>query len=224
MCEVIIEHGIEPSTSHDARRGRLIVLAGPSGVGKSSLVARLREELPELFFSVSATTRACRPGEVDGRDYRFLTAAEFDALIATGALLEWAEIHAGLHRSGTLRQPVQEALVAGRPVLVEVDLQGARAIKATLPEAVTVFLEPPSFDELARRLRARGTESQAQFARRSETARTEMAARDEFDVAVVNDDLTTVVARLLDLLVGRADPAGRTPSARSGASAQQEFS
>jgi len=212
VCEAIIDHSTELSTQQDARRGRLIVLAGPSGVGKSSVVTWLREELPELYFSVSATTRARRPGEVDGRDYRFLTAADFDALIATDALLEWAQIHAGLHRSGTLRQPVQEALAAGRPVLVEVDLQGARAIKAMVPEAVTVFLEPPSFEELARRLRARGTESQAQFARRLDTARTEMAARDEFDVAVINDDLPTVVAQLVDLLVGRADPAGRTPS------------
>jgi guanylate kinase len=200
------------------RRGRLIVLAGPSGVGKSSVVARLRAELPELFFSVSATTRARRPGEVDGRDYRFVTPAEFDGLIATGALLEWAEIHAGLHRSGTPRAPVEAALAAGRPVLVEVDLQGARAVKAALPEAVTVFLEPPSFDELARRLRGRGTESEADYARRLDTARAELTARNEFDVAVVNDELTDVVARLVELLVGQVDPAGRPAASakRSG--------
>jgi guanylate kinase len=202
---------VAATPTHDGRRGRLIVLAGPSGVGKSSVVARLREELPDLFFSVSATTRARRPGEVDGRDYRFVSPAAFDALIAEGALLEWAEIHGGLQRSGTPREPVESALAAGRPVLVEVDLQGARAIKAALPEAVTVFLEPPSFDELARRLRARGTESEADFARRLRTARAELAARNEFDVAVVNDELTAVVARLVGLLVGHADPAGRTP-------------
>lgn len=194
--------------SEHARRGRLVVLAGPSGVGKSSVVDRLRAELPELEFSVSATTRGPRPGEVHGVHYLFVGDAGFDDLIATGALLEWAEIHGGLQRSGTPRRPVEDALAAGRPVLVEVDLQGARAVKAAMPEAVTVFLEPPSFDELARRLRGRGTESDDDFARRLDTARAELAARDEFDVVVVNDDLRTVVDRLVELLVGRADPAG----------------
>lgn len=194
-------------------RGRLVVLAGPSGVGKSSVVARLRAELPGLVFSVSATTRAPRPGEVDGVDYQFVDTDGFDELIATGALLEWAEIHGGLHRSGTPRRQVEKALAAGRPVLVEVDLQGARAVKAAMPEAVTVFVEPPSFEELARRLRGRGTESDAAFERRLDTARAELAARDEFDVAVVNDDLNAVVARLVELLIGRADAAGPTPRA-----------
>ena len=184
--------------AHDARRGRLIVLAGPSGVGKSSVVAGLREALPALYFSVSATTRAARRGEVDGRDYRFVGPAGFDQLIARDELLEWAEIHGGLQRSGTPRRPVEEALAAGRPVLVEVDLQGARAVKAAMPESVTVFLAPPTLDELARRLRERGTETDAQFARRLQTAREEMAARHEFDVVVVNDD----VARAADELVG----------------------
>ena len=188
--------------AHDPRRGRLIVLAGPSGVGKSSVVAALRAALPELYFSVSATTRDPRPGEVDGRDYRFVGVAGFDDLIARGELLEWAEIHGGLQRSGTPRAPVEEALAAGRPVLVEVDLHGARAVKAVMPESVTVFLAPPTFDELVRRLQSRGTETAAQFARRIETAREEMASCHEFDVVVVNDDLRTVVARLVDLLVG----------------------
>lgn len=204
--------------THRDRRGRLIVLAGPSGVGKSSVVDRLRAALPELVFSVSATTRGPRPGEVDGVHYLFVGDAGFDALAAEGALLEWAEIHGGLQRSGTPRAPVEEALAAGRPVLVEVDLQGARAVKAAMPEAVTVFLEPPSFDELARRLRGRGTESQAQFARRLETARAELAARDEFDVAVVNDDLRAVVARLVELVIGRveSEPAGPLSPAPHG--------
>jgi len=188
--------------TRDARRGRLIVLAGPSGVGKSSVVASLRSALPELYFSVSATTRAPRAGEVDGHDYRFVGPAGFDELIARGELLEWAEIHGGLQRSGTPRAPVEQALAAGRPVLVEVDLQGARAVKAALPEAMTVFLAPPTFDELVRRLRSRGTESDAQFARRLETAQEEMASRREFDIVVVNDDLQAVVARLVELMVG----------------------
>ena len=188
--------------AHDVPRGRLVVLAGPSGVGKSSVVAGLRAAVPALHFSVSATTRDPRAGEVDGRDYRFVGPAGFDALIARGELLEWAEIHGGLQRSGTPRAPVEQALAAGRPVLVEVDLQGARAVKAAMPEASTVFLAPPSLEELARRLRARGTETEAQFTRRLETAREEMASRHEFDVVVVNDDVQAAVARLVELVVG----------------------
>jgi guanylate kinase len=183
------------------------VLAGPSGVGKSSVIDKLRAQLPQLFFSVSATTREPRPGEVDGVHYHFVGPARFDELIARRDLLEWAEIHGGLQRSGTPREPIERARAAGRPVLVEVDLQGARSIKAILPEAVTVFLEPPSLDELARRLRKRGTETPAQFERRLKTAREEMSAREEFDVVVVNDDLQSVVSRLVDLLVGAGDPA-----------------
>ena len=198
---------------NDPRRGRLIVLAGPSGVGKSSVVAGLREALPELYFSVSATTRAPRAGEVDGRDYRFVGPAGFDELITRGELLEWAEIHGGLQRSGTPRVPVEEALGAGRPVLVEVDLHGARAIKSAMPESVTVFLAPPTFEELVRRLRSRGTETDAQLARRIQTAQEEIASCDEFDVVVVNDDLRTVVARLVELMV---DPAGAPRSSPTG--------
>jgi guanylate kinase len=186
------------------------VLAGPSGVGKSSVVGALRERLPGLFFSVSATTRDPRPGELEGVHYKFVGEAGFADLIARGELLEWAEIHGGLQRSGTPREPVEQALAAGRPVLVEVDLQGARTIKAVLPEAITVFLSPPSFEELARRLRGRGTESEAEFQRRLETAREELAARDEFDVVVVNDDLQVVVSRLVDLLVGAGELSANT--------------
>jgi guanylate kinase len=195
--------------SRDVRRGRLVVLAGPSGVGKSSVVDALRGRLPELFFSVSATTRDPRPGEVDGVHYRFVGPAGFEELIAHGELLEWAEIHGGLQRSGTPREPVEQALAAGKPVLVEVDLAGARTIKAVLPEAVTVFLAPPSLAELERRLRGRGTESEAQFRRRLQTAREEIAACDEFDVVIVNADLQDVISRLVDLLVGAGHPAAR---------------
>jgi guanylate kinase len=196
------------SAPRAVRRGRLIVLAGPSGVGKSSVVAALRERLPDLHFSVSATTRPPRAGEVDGRDYHFVGNAGFDELIARGDLLEWAEIHGGLQRSGTPRVPVERALDEGRPVLVEVDLNGARALKATLPESVSVFVEPPSLAELERRLRERGTESPEQFARRLQTAREELAARDEFDVALVNRDVRVVADRLVDLLVGNAPLSG----------------
>lgn len=202
--------------------GRLLVLAGPSGVGKSRVVAELREAVPELLFSVSATTRPPRVGEVDGRDYHFVDRSAFDGLIEDGELLEWAEVHGGLQRSGTPRRPVDEARAQGRPVLVEVDLQGARSVKSAVPEAVTVFLAPPSFDELARRLTDRGTESPEQRERRLHTAVEEMAAQDEFDVVVVNDDLRDVVGRLVELVSGapasgdgRADPGPAAPSAQS---------
>lgn len=183
-------------------------MAGPSGVGKSSIVAALRERLPDLFFSVSATTRSPRAGEVDGRDYHFVGDAGFDELIAHGNLLEWAEIHGGLQRSGTPRAPVEQALDQGRPVLVEVDLNGARALKTAIPDSVSVFVEPPSLDELERRLRERGTESPEQFAARLNTAREELAARSEFDVALINRDVRAVVEQLVDLLVVHAPLSG----------------
>ncbi|ALE83676.1 guanylate kinase [Pseudonocardia sp. HH130629-09] len=184
-------------------RGRLLVLAGPSGVGKSSVVAGLREALPELLFSVSATTRPPRPGEVDGRDYHFASREEFDALIERGELLEWAEVHGGLQRSGTPRVPVQQALDQGRPVLVEVDLQGARSVKRVVPEAVTVFVAPPSMEELTRRLTDRNTDTPEQRERRLRTAIEEMDAQGEFDEVVVNDDLQAVIGRLVALAVDR---------------------
>jgi guanylate kinase len=196
------------SGSGAGRRGRVIVLAGPSGVGKSSIVAALRDQLPDLYVSVSATTRAPRAGEVDGHDYHFVGSTGFDELIARGDLLEWAEIHGGLQRSGTPRAPVEQALDEGRPVLVEVDLHGARALKVALPDSVSVFVEPPSLAELERRLRERGTESPEQFARRLHTASEELAARAEFDVALVNRDVRAVADRLVDLLVGHAPLSG----------------
>ncbi len=177
-------------------------------MGKSSIVAALRERLPDLYFSVSATTRAPRAGEVDGRDYHFVGNAGFDDLIARGDLLEWAEIHGGLQRSGTPRVPVAKALDEGRPVLVEVDLHGARALKAAMPDSVSVFVEPPSLAELERRLRERGTESPEQFATRLNTAREELAARAEFDVALINRDVRAVADQLVDLLVVHAPLSG----------------
>ncbi|GAA1014530.1 guanylate kinase [Nocardiopsis tropica] len=179
-----------------------MVLVGPPPVGKSSVVGRLRQEVPDMFFSVSATTRDPRPGEVDGRDYHFVGDHGFDRLIADGDLLEWAEIHGGLQRSGTPAKPVFQALDAGRPVLIEVDLAGCASVKAALPEAITVFLSPPSWAELERRLRGRGTESPEVIDRRLETARAEMATRDDYDAVVVNDDLDRAVAELVSLLVG----------------------
>ncbi|WP_346764501.1 guanylate kinase [Rhodococcus sp. HNM0569] len=184
------------------RRGRLVVLAGPSAVGKSTVVRELRERVPDLMFSVSATTRAPRPGEVDGRDYRFIDTAEFRRMIDDGELLEWAEIHGGLQLSGTPAGPVQDALAAGHPVLVEVDLAGARAVRAAMPEATLVFLAPPSWDVLVGRLTGRGTEPPEIVQRRLDTARVELAAQDEFDVVLINEDLDATVDELVRLLVG----------------------
>ncbi|MEE2056191.1 guanylate kinase [Rhodococcus artemisiae] len=186
----------------ETRRGRLVVLAGPSAVGKSTVVRRLRTLIPDLLFSVSATTRDPRPGEVEGHDYYFVTRDAFDRMIDNGELLEWADIHGGLQRSGTPAAPVREALDAGRPVLVEVDLAGARAVRTAMPEATLAFLAPPSWEVLVERLTGRGTESDDVVARRLETARTELAAKDEFDTVIVNDDVDRACAELVSLLVG----------------------
>jgi guanylate kinase len=177
------------------------VLSGPSAVGKSTVVRCLRDRVPDLHFSVSVTTRAPRPGELDGVDYSFVTAERFQQLIDDGALLEWAEIHGGLHRSGTPAQPIRDATEAGQPVLIEVDLAGARAVKESLPEAVTVFLAPPSWEALRDRLSGRGTESADVMARRLATARAELAAQGDFDVVVVNSQLESACAELVSLLV-----------------------
>jgi guanylate kinase len=185
-----------------AQRGRLVVLAGPSAVGKSSVVRKLHERLPDLVFSVSATTRDPRPGEVDGKDYAFVTADDFERMIAAGEMLEWAEIHGGLQRSGTPAAPVIAALEAGHPVLVEVDLAGARAVRAAMPEAILAFLAPPSWEELVSRLTGRGTESADVVARRLETAKVELAAKDEFDTVIVNEDVDRACDELVSLLVG----------------------
>lgn len=190
-----------PGDEGQCRHGRVVVLSGPSAVGKSTVVHWLRERIPNLHFSVSATTRAPRQGEVDGVDYHFVTAVEFQQLIDRGELLEWAEIHGGLHRSGTPAQPVVEAAAAGHPVLIEVDLAGAAAVKQALPEVVTVFLAPPSWDELERRLRSRGTETPEVMARRLAAAHDELAAADQCDVVVVNTRLESAGTTLVSLLV-----------------------
>ncbi|MDK8449845.1 guanylate kinase [Corynebacterium mastitidis] len=183
-------------------RGRLVVLAGPSAVGKSTVVHRLRRNVEDLYFSVSMTTRSPRPGEVDGVDYFYVTPEQFQERIDRGEMLEWAEIHGGLQRSGTPAAPVRRALDEGRPVLVEVDLEGARNVKAMMPEAVTVFLAPPSWEVLVERLTGRGTEAQDVIERRLATAREELAAMDEFDRVVVNDDVDTAVAAIGGILRG----------------------
>jgi guanylate kinase len=178
---------------------RLTVVSGPTAVGKGTVVQRLRQEHPEIFVSVSATTRPPRPGEIDGTHYLFVSEAQFDALVAENALLEWAVVH-GTHRYGTLKAPVLKALASGRNALLEIDLQGARQVRKALPEARFVFLAPPSWEELRRRLVGRGTESAAQRERRLETAKAEMAAKDEFDHVIVNGEIGQAVQDLVALL------------------------
>lgn len=190
--------------TQESGRGRVVVLAGPSAVGKSTVVSKLRESVPNLFFSVSMTTRDPRPGEVHGRDYLYVTRDEFQSNIDSDLMLEWAEIHGGLQLSGTPRKPVEEAMAAQHPVLIEVDLEGARNVKKLLPEAHTIFLAPPSWEVLVDRLTGRGTESEEVIQRRLETARGELAAKDEFDHVIVNSDVDEAVAGIRDILLPEA--------------------
>ncbi|MCW2755604.1 MAG: guanylate kinase [Marmoricola sp.] len=178
---------------------RLTVLAGPTAVGKGTVTAYLREHHPEVWISVSVTTRKQRPGEVDGVHYHFVDDAEFDRLIAAQDLLEWAVVHRQA-RYGTPRQPVVAALAEGRLALLEIDLQGARQVRETMPAARFVFLAPPSWDELVRRLVGRGTEDEAERERRLDSAKAEMAAEPEFDATVVNHTIPAAVQELVELM------------------------
>lgn len=175
------------------------MLAGPTAVGKGTVAAHVREHHPDVWLSVSTTTRRPRPGEVDGVHYHFVDDATFDRLVAEDQLLEWATVH-NRARYGTPRGPVEDAVAAGRPVLLEIDLQGARQVRRTMPDALLVFLEPPSWEELVRRLVGRGTETEEERQARLETARGELAARAEFDVTIVNEDVASAAADLVSWL------------------------
>ena len=184
---------------HESWRPTALVLAGPTAVGKGTVVSHIKQNYPDVHLSISATTRAPRPGEVDGVHYYFVDHAEFDAMIASGSLLEWAEVH-GQNKYGTPRKPVEDALAAGKPVLFEIDLQGARQIRESMPEARHVFLLPPSWDELVRRLENRGTESYEERERRLQTAHDELAAQKEFDVRVVNIEVSEAAKQVVELM------------------------
>ena len=177
---------------------RLVVLAGPSGVGKGSVIAAVRRRHPHVWVSVSVTTRPPREGETDGVEYHFVDQHEFDRMVAAGELLEHDAHLSACY--GTPRSPVEAQLASGRPALLEIDLQGARQVRAAMPEALLVFLAPPSFDELARRLQGRGTEDPARVRERLDLARIELAAEDEFDEVIVNDDVERAADALVALL------------------------
>lgn len=184
-------------------RPRLTVLAGPTAVGKGTVATYVRENYPEVTLSVSATTRTARPGEVEGKHYYFVDDQQFDRLLASDGLLEWATVH-NKSRYGTPRQPMLEAADRGELVLLEIDLQGARQVRAAMPDARLVFLAPPSWDELVRRLVGRGTEDAEERERRLATAKVELAAAEEFDEIIVNDTVERAAARLVDIMRGDA--------------------
>jgi guanylate kinase len=179
--------------------GRLTVLSGPSGVGKGSVIAAVRQRHLEVWLSVSVTTRHPRPGETDGVEYHFVDQAEYDRMVEAGELLEHATYAGSSY--GTPRQPVLDTIAGGQPALLEIELQGARQVKRAMPEAHLVFLAPPSFDELARRLTGRGTEDPERVRKRLDLARIEIAAEDEFEVVIVNDDLERAADALVALLM-----------------------
>ncbi|MEV7609011.1 guanylate kinase [Microbacterium sp. NPDC089320] len=179
-------------------RSRLLVLAGPTAVGKGTVAAHIREHNPEIHLSVSATTRAPRPGEIDGVHYYFVDDAEFDRLIADDELLEYAVVH-NKSRYGTPRAPIDAALAAGKTVLLEIDLQGARQVRKAEPAATLIFLLPPTWDELVQRLVGRGTEGDEERARRLRTAKVELAAQNEFDHLIVNEDVAAAAAEVVEL-------------------------
>lgn len=184
-------------------QGNLFVLSGPSGAGKGTLVSRLLERVPSCWVSVSATTRAPRPGEVDGVHYFFMDKTAFSQLVAEGGFLEWAQVHDNCY--GTLRSRVQEHIDAGDQVILEIDVQGAFQVRNAMPNAHLVFIEPPSLEELERRLRGRGTETEEVIAKRMKTAQVELAQKMEYDVQVVNDDLERATEELVSYVTSFAN-------------------
>lgn len=180
------------------RKGNLFVLSGPSGAGKGTLVKRVLQRIPDAWVSVSATTRQPRPGEVDGKDYFFLDQPRFDELISQDGFLEWAHVHGNSY--GTLRSRVQERMDEGAQVILEIDVQGAFQVKKAMPEAHLIFIEPPSLEELERRLRGRGTETEEVICKRMKTAEVELAQKMEYDVQVINDELERATDELVSYI------------------------
>lgn len=181
---------------------RLIVLTGPSGVGKGTLLQAILKRHPDLYVSISATTRSPRPGEIDGQHYHFLTRPEFERKVAQGEFLEWAEFAGNLY--GTLRSAIEEQLRQGKRVILEIELAGARQIRKTFPEARRIFILPPSIDELESRIRHRGTESDEAIARRLARAQAEIDAASEFDLQIINDDFERAIEQIESALFATA--------------------
>ncbi|USR80192.1 guanylate kinase [Arcanobacterium pinnipediorum] len=179
--------------------GKAFVVCGPTAVGKGTVLKEVLARDPHLWYSVSATTRSPRPGEVDGVHYFFVSQAKFDELVAQNGMLEWAVVHK-VHRYGTPRKPVEDAMAQGYNVILELDLDGARQVREAMPDARQIFIAPPSWDELQERLRGRGTEDEEEQQRRLTTARTELAAQDEFDDVVINDTVANATTALLNII------------------------
>ena len=177
------------------------MISGPSGAGKGTVIALVKQRVPHVLTSVSATTRAPRPGEADGREYHYLSAQEFRRRVAAGEFLEWVEYSGYLY--GTLRAEVEAKLERGDDVVLEIELRGARSVREALPQAVAVFIAPPTMAELAQRLRGRGTESDEAIARRLHIAQTEVAAAGEFDHVVVNEDAERAAAQVAAIIEER---------------------
>lgn len=179
--------------------GSVTVISGPTAVGKGTVVKHLVAQHPDVWVSVSVTTRPARPSEAEGVDYIFVSEREFDDLVTSDGLLEWAQVH-GTHRYGTMAAPVRQAVAEGKTVILEIDMQGALQVRERLPECRLVFIAPPSWDDLVERLRGRGTETAQVQQRRLQTARQELATVDLFDDVVVNDDVQNAVDALVGLL------------------------
>ena len=183
---------------NNSRVGNLFVVSGPSGAGKGTLLSQVIERIPDAWVSVSATTRSPRPGEIEGVHYFFLETDHFKSLVEQDGFLEWAQVHDNFY--GTLKKSVVDHMNAGDQVILEIDVQGALQVRKALPEAHLVFIEPPSLEELERRLRQRGTETEDVISSRMKTAEVELAQKMEYDVQVVNDDLERAVDELVEVI------------------------
>lgn len=183
-----------PQAANDCQAGKLIVLTGPSGVGKGTLVRSLLQRHPQLYLSISATTRSPRAGEADGEHYYFVNRSDFEKMIAENQLLEWAEFAGNYY--GTPSLPIEQQIAQGKSILLEIELEGARQIHQSFPSALRIFILPPSFAELEKRLRDRSSDADEAIARRLQRAQVEVDAADEFDLQIVNDDFDTALQQL----------------------------